>query len=35
MKRFTSHIVGLCDTRWKNIREHQTEDGHVLLELDR
>jgi len=29
MNRYAWHIVGLCETRWKNFRE-PTEDGHIL-----
>ncbi|XP_072047121.1 craniofacial development protein 2-like [Amphiura filiformis] len=37
LKIYTWHIVGLCEMRWKNFGEHQTEEGHVLYysgELD-
>ena len=30
LEKYTWHVVGLCEVRWKNLGEHQTEEGHVL-----
>ena len=30
LDRYTWHVVGLCEIRWKNIGEHPTEKGHIL-----
>ncbi|PIK50011.1 putative craniofacial development protein 2-like [Apostichopus japonicus] len=30
MERYTWHIMGLCEVRWKNSGVHLTDEGHVL-----
>ena len=30
LKRYTWHVLGLCEVRWKNSGEHLTEEGHIL-----
>ena len=30
MKRYTWHILGLSEVRWKNSGEHHTDEGHIL-----
>ena len=30
LENYRWDMVGLCEVRWKNFGEHQTEDGHVL-----
>ena len=30
LKRYTWHVVGLCEVRWKSVGEHKTDDGHML-----
>lgn len=31
LERYTWHVVGICEARWKNFGEHTTEEGHVLF----
>ena len=31
LENYRWDMVGLCEVRWKNFGEHQTEDGHVLF----
>ena len=28
MKNYSWHIIGMCETRWKNSGEVQTDEGH-------
>ena len=38
LERYTWHIVGLCETKWKNLGKHRTTEGHILYyigELDK
>ena len=38
LKRYSWQVVGLCETRWKNLGEHLTKEGHKLYysgELDK
>ncbi|XP_068248003.1 craniofacial development protein 2-like [Palaemon carinicauda] len=30
LEKYTWHVVGLCEVRWKNYGEHLNEEGHVL-----
>ncbi|XP_068229463.1 craniofacial development protein 2-like [Palaemon carinicauda] len=30
LEKYTWHVVGLCEVRWKNHGEHLTEESHVL-----
>ena len=31
LDRYSWHLVGLCEVRWKEHGEHHTSDGHLLL----
>ena len=35
LKRYSWHVIGLCETRWKSVGENITDDGHVLYYSER